>query len=474
MESIWKYGLLHFALLFSFIYSFGVVYGLFALAAFILLADYVLDKLGYVRITFGDLLMCHEKPGCNHNIAGLIEIEKGTYQEFAQAFRDKAIKNTRKLSQIRTSYLGVYLWKDISQDTALQQVMKWNRSIHNIEQGLQFMSEIVNQKMPDDKPLWEYHFIEDYTKESSLIVTRMSHCYTDAMGYMSLLSCLNDEEYRIKLEKEIPKQSILQIILLWLATIPLTIRFIYATKNSHTDENAAKIREFDGENEHKIKFYMSKSFDFEKVKKCYKRYEKTTFNDYAWGIISASLDKWYKTNGIEGANSIKTLIPINTKPFPKGFEDLNIDNRTVCFKHVLPIGSNMVETMDKSKKLLKKYLKPHYFLANLNFGKLLQFLPSWFIRNLILEDFYNGIDMVFSNVPLSSKPIYFLNKKILNMGAYSNLQYDIKLMVVAVTYQNDLKFELTANTKLKMNPDKLLEIIEETLAKDIKENSKSE
>ena len=103
MESIWRYGLLHFTLIFLFIYYFGILYGFLALAVFVVVADIVLDKLGYVRITFGDFLMWHEKEGCNHNIAGYNEIEKMSYEELLKIFKLKAIRNIRKLRQVRTT-----------------------------------------------------------------------------------------------------------------------------------------------------------------------------------------------------------------------------------------------------------------------------------------------------------------------------------------------------------------------------------
>ena len=172
------------------------------------------------------------------------------------------------------------MWKDIDEDIAIKQVIKWSKPIKNMDQTLQFMSDIVNQEMPSDKPLWEYHLVEDYTKDSSMLIVRMSHSFTDAMGIVSMLSCLNDEGYKLKIDKELPKQGLIQNILLILAAIPLSISFMTATKNMPTDEKAAKIREFNGENQHKIKFYVSKSYSFEAVKKCYKRYDQTTFNDY--------------------------------------------------------------------------------------------------------------------------------------------------------------------------------------------------
>ena len=94
---MWEYGVLHFSLLFAFLYAFGCMYGLALLVVFIIVTDYVIDKLGYVRLSFIDMIMCFEEGGCNHNLIGFFEIEKIKFEEFEQMLYERGIMKNRIL-----------------------------------------------------------------------------------------------------------------------------------------------------------------------------------------------------------------------------------------------------------------------------------------------------------------------------------------------------------------------------------------
>jgi len=47
------------------------------------------------------------------------------------------------------------------------------------------------------------------------------------------------------------------------------------------------------------------------------------------GVLSVSLDKWYKHYGIEGAKKLKAAITINTRPLPEKIDDVTLFNETV-------------------------------------------------------------------------------------------------------------------------------------------------
>lgn len=64
------------------------------------------------------------------------------------------------------------------------------------------------------------------------------------------------------------------------------------------------------------KIYISQEMEFEKIRKCYKRFQGATFNDYMLGQLSVSLDQWYKKNSISGAQKLSILSPINARPLP--------------------------------------------------------------------------------------------------------------------------------------------------------------
>ena len=155
--------------------------------------------------------------------------------------------------------------------------------------------------MPLDKPLWEFYVLEDYTQDTSAVLARFHHSFTDGVGFVSLMSWLNDNKYWIRNTKLIPKLSLIQNILLTLAFPYFLYKMFSDSKKISTDKNAAKIREMKKDGDKYVNLFASKTFEFESIRKCYKRFEKTTFNDYMLGIVSKCLHKWYIKNGVEGA-----------------------------------------------------------------------------------------------------------------------------------------------------------------------------
>jgi len=53
---------------------------------------------------------------------------------------------------------------------------------------VKYINNLNNQHMHRDKPLWEMHFYENYTAETSILFMRMHHSFTDGVGYVSMMS----------------------------------------------------------------------------------------------------------------------------------------------------------------------------------------------------------------------------------------------------------------------------------------------
>ena len=87
-------------------------------------------------------------------------------------------------------------------------------------------------------------------------------------------------------------------------------------KELRTDDNSAKLREMNGPETSKTKYYASGYVPFEKLKKVYKRFEKTSFNDYIMGMLSKTFYDWFDKNGIKNPKQIITVIPINLRSLP--------------------------------------------------------------------------------------------------------------------------------------------------------------
>ena len=190
-----------------------------------------------------DHMMCFDNEGYRHLLTGYFEIEKIKFKDFEQMFYERAILNIRKFSQIRVNIWGVIWWKDGDRENARKQLMKEQRKLNNEGDVLKYCEELINGNMDLDKPLWEFHVFEDYSKDTSMVIARFHHWFTDGIGFISLMSWLNDNKYSIKNTKSIPKLSIFQSLLLILATPYFLYKFQNDSNKISTDSKAQKVRE---------------------------------------------------------------------------------------------------------------------------------------------------------------------------------------------------------------------------------------
>jgi hypothetical protein len=126
----------------------------------------------------------------------------------------------------------------------------------------------MEQRMDRSKPLWDFHLVQNYTKDTSVLFLRMHHSFTDGVGYVCLMSFLNDEKFNTKTAKKIPEPTFFQNALLW-ATMPFVVLYTtYKASKIKTDDQAAKIRELKGGDDFKTKLYASEQlFSFEALRK---------------------------------------------------------------------------------------------------------------------------------------------------------------------------------------------------------------
>ena len=328
---MWKYGLFHAFMLYVAYGCFGWILGTLFLIAVFKVGDYFLHKNGYLRMNYGDLTMFYEMKKVNHNLAGYFILDKIDFESFRNHVYDRAVKNVHKLRSIADNLLGVLVWKDMGAENAKAQLKKCEAKLESEEQCQNYIEELLNKDMDFSKPLWEFILCEDYSKTESVVLVRMHHALTDGNGYVSLMSCINDEQYKLKLDKEFPKPNIFMDIFFTIVGPIYSLYLVAKFFLRSSDSNAKKVNDLKCEDTFRNKLYASDSrIPFDKIRNCYKRFEqKVSFNDYMMGVLSVSMDKWYKESGITGAEKLKSAITINTRPLPTKIEEVTLFNETI-------------------------------------------------------------------------------------------------------------------------------------------------
>ena len=172
-----------------------------------------------------------------------MEIEKINYEEFEQTFVDRALCKIRKLRRILVFKLGIPLWKDISIQDAMHQITKEEAVLKSHEEIMEYCTKLAEEKMNMDMPLWEFRIVENYTSNTSLIIYRTHHCFMDGVGFASLMSVINDNQFASKLNRKVVQPSTMEGIKL-AAKFPMVLNKLGAeTGEWCSDEKAKKIAE---------------------------------------------------------------------------------------------------------------------------------------------------------------------------------------------------------------------------------------
>ena len=232
---MFSYGLVHLILFYIAFGYFGFLLGPLLIYGFVKALDYVLASYGYERLTFGDHCMSFELENRIHNIGGYFEVGKMTHKEFQDLFQRRIINPIEKFSKVQVYMYGTYLWKTVDVEVALKQIIKDDKDIHTEEEVLKYYEELSNQRMDKFKPLWEFRVIENYTETTSMITFRMHHGFIDAVGFVSVMSALDDKQFSTKMDKKIKKLSLFQEIVSAITT-PVTLGKILPEVDSYESD----------------------------------------------------------------------------------------------------------------------------------------------------------------------------------------------------------------------------------------------
>ena len=68
--------------------------------------------------------------------------------------------------------------------------------------------------MDYSKPLWECHVIENYSDDTSAVIFRIHHSLSDGVGIVSMMSCVNDDKFSLRINKEFTQLNFFQRLIL--------------------------------------------------------------------------------------------------------------------------------------------------------------------------------------------------------------------------------------------------------------------
>ena len=470
---MFEYGLVHMALITFSVCIFGYLYAIPGLVLIVIAIDKMIGYFGYTRLNHVELINSYEYKTKNYHISGYMEIDKINYEEFEETFIIRALTKIRKLRRILVFKLGIGLWKDIPISEAAHQIIKDDKELQSHQEIIDYCCELNNQPMDRARPLWEFRVIENYTDKTSLLIYRTHHCFMDGVGFASLMSTLNDDQFATQLNKSFVMPTAIEKAK-YAITAPLNLKEMDSiTGEWNTDEKAKKIEESKAGDHYTSKFYASKEYNFKDIRKCYKQYPKMTFNGFVFSILGKSFDQLFKHHGINDAKKLVTQFPVNMRPLPTSYENIIIDNFFTMSTVELPLMQDMNtihETINPyfHKLIIDKFLYASYYLL-----KVVAYLPK-VLSLMMVEAYVQKVDAAVSNIAFSDVPWKINGKEIKNITMNNAAVFHMSVGLIVYTYNKKVRFGMNIKKDMKMDSNKLMDILLSNIEEEIQKTCKTE
>lgn len=331
-------------------------------------------------------------------------------------FYEKAIKTHRRLRQIWVKFFGFWFFKDVPSIGAKMQVKKIEEKVRCQEDINAYMAKSMVKEFDMSKPLWEIHVIEDYDENTSIVFFIMHHLIGDGMSMINLTAFMNDGHNPEMIEhRSIP---FIYMYILPFLYIPLGVyRFIVDSFLVRGDKNMTPFH-LKGGVQSKEKVYLeSKYYELSDLRKCYSKYENTKLNSYMFATVSVALSKYIEELGIpkEKHTHFSLSIPVNMKPPASSLEDVQFYNTCSIALANVPLSHDI----SLITKEVKKKLDVSFTLQSLRLGVwMVSFsgsLPEVLYRLMSFENL-SGLDMIISNTPGPTKPMFFADSEVYEIG----------------------------------------------------------
>ena len=123
---------------------------------------------------------------------------------------------------------------------------------------------------------------------------------------------------------------------------------------------------------------ITKEYEFEQLRKCYKRYEGRTFNQFIMGAGSKAIYKWFDQAGAHGIDGLLTIVPAVMKPFTFDIKKLDMANYTSGSTFQFKLRKDIEWAMQDTTEGFMKYFGMHRLIYTVLMLNLFMVLPPFF------------------------------------------------------------------------------------------------
>lgn len=327
------------------------------------------------------------------------------------------------------------------------------------------VSELMSTPLDYRRPLWQFHYVDNYEHGSALIV-RLHHCIADGMALVQVLLSLDDEPHpekaaepragrdRDEARSHGSLETLLnlpgQVLAPFRTTIGITSVLAKLAAMGADPETV-----FRGPLGRKKVAVWSDPIPLEKVKFIGKELGGTV-NDVLLSTVAGALRIYMDQRGrdLEHGESLRAVVPVNLR---SPDEPLTLGNRFGMVFLTLPVGTwDPVERLHALKRNMDRLKKSPE--AAVIFG-LLQLLGKTAVRLLmaVVNLLGRNATAVMTNVPGPREPVSFLGHRIRSLMFWVPQAGKLGLGVSVLSYTGQVRIGIATDAGLVPDPERIIE-----------------
>lgn len=204
---MWEYGIIQFLIMGCSFYHFGFLYGVGFIILLVKAIHFILDKMGFELLRFNDVTHFLQEKGTFSNIVSYLVLDKIDFDTFKKHVLSNKLLSNRRMNQKIVRKFGFHLWRDLPTGMTKNQIKNSPKKLKTKQEIIEFANELLITKLDYDKPLWEFHLVEDYSKEHSVLFVRVHHGLVDGVGVLSIMTSFIDDAFSVKNSKSFIQKS---------------------------------------------------------------------------------------------------------------------------------------------------------------------------------------------------------------------------------------------------------------------------
>jgi NRPS condensation-like uncharacterized protein len=435
--------------LLTFKYSIKIIFGLEELSAF--------DKF-YLGTTHKDTF----------EVLGLLSFETFDADLLYKIAVEKVVTKIKKLRMRVVKRMGNYYWKEVSIEEAKSRVTIINNlNINNDEELHKYLSQEVNIHINSFEELPYQVKIIPYAKPTGntagAVVIKFDHVVGDGLGMVSTILCTADN-YDPNMFPSVMKNlkvkwyhKILDVLsLLYYGPMIIFTFMLGESKKSPFKFPPTGM----------TKFSISKEYNIEKFNKVKKELN-LSFNDVITCCLSSTVKRIYDKFGDEFADSTKfnCFIPVGRKGVPNNINEIELGNDLFIVLAKIPLIRDVKKESHIIVKNLKQLVRSSgYFSATLSLLKIAaEYLPLnlyKLINKYVIED----VDMLFSNVPGPTTPVYYGGCKVTSIVPIISTN-QVRDFFLIYSYNKTFLVKFAVDIDCRVDQNEFLKILDEEFVK---------